>query len=93
MFIGIFLEFGRTTNIVIINSMKAAGDVKFPTILAMCSMWGISVLLSFVLGIVCGLGLNGVWIAMAADEIFRGVVVAVRWKRGSWRGRRVVSEK
>lgn len=34
MFIAIILEFGRTTNLVIINSMKAAGDVKFPTALA-----------------------------------------------------------
>lgn len=92
MFIGIFLEFGRTTNIVIINSMKASGDVKFPTILGMCSMWGISVLGAFVLGKVLGLGLIGIWIAMAADEIFRGVAVAIRWKRGSWRGRRVVED-
>lgn len=92
MFIGIFLEFGRTTNIVIINSMKAAGDVKFPTILGICSMWGISVVGSFVLGIVLNLGLVGAWIAIAADEIFRGVVVAIRWKRGGWRGRRIVDE-
>lgn len=92
MFIGIFLEFGRSTNIVIINSMKASGDVKFPTVLGMCSMWGFSVLGAFVLGKVAGLGLCGVWIAMAADEIFRGLVVAIRWKRGSWRGRRVVED-
>jgi putative MATE family efflux protein len=91
MFIGIFLEFGRTTNIVIINSMKAAGDVKFPTILGMCSMWGISVLGSFVLGKVLGLGLCGIWIAMAGDEIFRGVVVAIRWRRGKWREKRLVN--
>lgn len=90
MFIGIFLEFGRCTNIVIIDSMKAAGDVKFPVMLGIFSMWCICVLLAFILGIVCGMGLIGVWIAMAADEIFRGIVVAVRWKRGTWRGKRVV---
>ena len=91
MFIAIFLEIGRTTNIVIINSMKAAGDVKFPTILAIFSMWGISVLLSYVLGIVMGMGLAGVWIGMACDEIFRGIVVFIRWQRGTWRGKRIVS--
>lgn len=91
MFIAIFLEIGRTTNLVIINSMKAAGDVKFPTILAIFSMWGISVLLAYVLGIVMGMGLAGVWIGMACDEIFRGIVVFIRWKRGTWRGKRIVS--
>ncbi len=92
MFIAIFLEIGRTTNIVIINSMKAAGDVNFPTILAIFSMWGISVVFAYVLGIVLGMGLAGVWIGMACDEIFRGIVVFIRWKRGTWRGKRVVSE-
>ncbi|MGN0500151.1 MAG: MATE family efflux transporter [Ruminococcus sp.] len=91
MFIAIFLEIGRTTNIVVINSMKAAGDVKFPTILAIFSMWGISVLLAYALGIVLGMGLAGVWIGMACDEIFRGIVVFIRWKRGTWRGKRIVS--
>lgn len=90
MFIAIFLEFGRTTNIVVINSMKAAGDVKFPTVLAIFSMWGLSVLIAYILGVVLGMGLTGVWIGMAADEIFRGIVVFIRWLRGSWKGKSVV---
>lgn len=90
MLISIFLEIGRTTNIVIIGSMKAAGDVKFPTIMGICSMWGISVLFAFVLGISFNTGLIGVWIAMAGDEIFRGIVVLIRWIKGSWRGKSVV---
>ena len=90
MLISVFLEIGRTTNIVIIGSMKASGDVKFPTIMGICSMWGISVLFAFVLGISLNMGLIGVWIAMAGDEIFRGIVVFIRWMRGSWRGKSVV---
>lgn len=91
MLVAVFLEFGRSTNLVIINSMKAAGDVKFPTILGIASMWGVSVLFSFLFGIVFGWGLVGVWIAMACDEVLRGVVVFIRWKRGTWRGKSVVS--
>lgn len=92
MFVAIILEFGRTTNIVIINSEKAAGDVKFPTILAIFSMWFICVLFAFIFGKVLGLGLVGVWIALAADEIFRGIAVAIRWKRGTWRGKRIIND-
>lgn len=92
MFVAIFLEIGRTINLVIINSMKAAGDVKFPTIIGIISMWGFAVLMSYVFGVLLGWGLVGVWIAMALDEIFRGIVVLIRWKKGSWRNKRVIED-
>lgn len=92
MFICIFLEIGRTANLVIINSMRAAGDVKFPTYLGMASMWGVSVLLGYILGITLGYGLIGIWIAMALDEILRGIVVYIRWRRGTWRNHRIVGK-
>lgn len=90
MFISIFLEIGRTINLVVIHSMKAAGDIKFPTVLGIASMWGISVLFAYLLGNVLNLGLAGVWIAMALDEIFRGIIVLIRWLKGSWRNKRIV---
>ena len=92
LFVCVFLEIGRTANLVIINSMRAAGDIKFPTYLGMASMWGVSVLLGYVFGIVLDMGLVGIWIAMAMDEILRGVVVFVRWLRGSWRNKSVVEK-
>ena len=90
MLICIFLEIGRTVNLVIINSMRAAGDVKFPTLLGMASMWGVSVLFGYIFGIAMGYGLTGIWIAMAMDEILRGIVVYIRWIRGGWRGKKIV---
>ena len=92
LFVCVFLEIGRTANLVIINSMRAAGEIKFPTYLGMASMWGVSVLLGYVFGIVLDMGLVGIWIAMAMDEILRGVVVFVRWLRGSWRNKSVVEK-
>lgn len=89
--IAFVLEFGRCVNLVVIQSMRAAGDVVFPTVLGIVSMWGISVVFAWLLGIIFKLGLPGVWCAMAADEIFRAVVVLVRWKMGCWRGKSVVS--
>ena len=91
MLVDIFLEIGRSTNLVVINSMRAAGDIQFPTILGIVSMWGVSALFAFILGIGLGWGLVGVWIAMAADEILRGIIVFARWIKGSWRGKSVVS--
>lgn len=87
LMIGIILEMGRSTNLVIIKAMRAAGDNKFPTYLGMASMWIVSVLGGFILGKALGLGLIGIWIAMAADECIRGIIVFIRWKKGSWRGK------
>lgn len=60
MIMTVILEPGRTFNLVIINSLRAAGDVKFPVYMGIVSMWGISVTLSYLLGIYFGLGLIGV---------------------------------
>ena len=92
MFICIFLEIGRCTNLVVINSMRAAGDIKFPTFLGMASMWGVSVLFSYILGIAFHGGIIGIWIAMAMDELLRGIIVIIRWIKGTWRDKRVVDD-
>ncbi len=92
LFISIFLEIGRTANLVIINSMRAAGDIIFPTYLGMASMWGVSVLFAYIFGIVLNMGLIGIWIAMAMDEVLRGIIVYIRWRCGGWRNHRVVDK-
>ena len=92
MFVAIFLEIGRCINLIVIRSMRSAGDVVFPTVLGIGSMWGISVVFTWILGIFFHLGIVGAWIAMAADEIFRGIVVFIRWIVGSWRGKSVVEK-
>lgn len=80
----IILEPGRTFNLVIINSLRAAGDVKFPVYMGILSMWGVGVTLSYLLGIHFGLGLIGVWIAFAADEWLRGLFMLWRWRSRVW---------
>lgn len=92
MLVAVLLEVGRCINLVVIQSMRAAGDVVFPTVLGICSMWGVSVFLSWLLGIHFKLGLLGVWISMASDELLRGVIVFVRWKLGTWRGKSLVEK-
>jgi Na+-driven multidrug efflux pump len=39
---------------------------------------------SWLLGEVLGLGLVGVWIAYAADEWLRGLIMWRRWARHGW---------
>ncbi len=87
------LEFGRTTNIVVIACMRGAGDVYFPTICAVLSNWIISVAGSYLLAVVFGMGIYGLWIALAADECVRGILMIIRWKSGAWKNKRVVKDR
>ncbi len=85
-----FLELGRTTNIVVIACLRGAGDVYFPTICAIFSMWLVSVLGAYIFAVVLGMGIYGLWIALALDEILRGVLMVWRFKGGKWRTKAIV---
>ena len=80
----LLLEPGRVVNIVVINGLRATGDVKFPIFLGLLSMWGVWVPLAWLLGLKMGWGLPGVWIAMMCDEWLRGMMMYRRWKHRRW---------
>lgn len=84
MIINLFLEFGRTTNLVIISCLRGAGDVFFPTACAIFSNWVLSVGGAYLLAVVLGMGIYGLWIAIALDECFRGVLMIFRWHGSRW---------
>jgi putative MATE family efflux protein len=92
MMVVVFLEGGRLLNLVLIQSLRAAGDVVFPVIIAVFSMLGVSVGLAYLLGIHLGLGLVGIFLGLAADELTRGLIVLSRWIKGSWKGKQVIQE-
>lgn len=85
-----FVELGRVFNIVIIWGLKATGDVKYPVFIGVFSMWLISTLGSYVLGVYFGLGLAGIWVAMALDEILRGGLMYRRLRSGKWKSQSLV---
>ena len=89
----IVLEPGRAFNLVVINCLRAAGDVRFPVYLGILSMWGIAVTVSYTLGIYFGLGLVGIWIAFILDEWFRGLLMLWRWRGRKWQSMSFVKEK
>ncbi|AOR23839.1 MATE family efflux transporter [Clostridium taeniosporum] len=91
LFIDIFLEFGRAFNLVIIRGMQAAGDIKYPIFIGVLSMWIVATGLSYVFGIVFKMGLVGIWLAMMCDECLRGLIFYIRWRRGKWRAKCIVT--
>jgi Na+-driven multidrug efflux pump len=95
IFSNFILEAGRSRNLILVSSLRAAGDVRFPLYIGLISMWVFRVLLSYPLALDgfelfgisysgFGLGVMGVWIAMTLDWLFRGIIFAVRFIRGTW---------
>lgn len=66
------------------QTLRAAGDVACPMVIAVVSMWVFRVILSYILGLYLGMGLIGVWLAMIADWVFRSICFTVRYKRKKW---------
>jgi len=84
LLLSILLETGRTLNIVIINSLRASGDAKYPVYIGLISMVGMSLPLGYFFVFHMNLGLAGIWLAIAADEWTRAVIVFFRWKSRTW---------
>jgi len=85
LLVAIAHEPGRNFNTIINPALKGAGDVRFPVIVGIIGMWCVGTFGAWLLGVHLKLGLVGVWIAMAADEWSRGIVMLIRWRSGAWK--------
>src|SRR5699024_10029632 len=89
----IILEPGRAFNIVMISSLRAAGDVKFPVYIGIIVMWGIGITSAWFFAIYLGLGLTGIWISFIADEWVRGLFMLRRWQKKQWVSMNFIHQK
>jgi Na+-driven multidrug efflux pump len=93
LWITVLLEPGRTSNIVVITALRAAGDARFPVLVGSVSMVVIMGFGSWLLGVYFGWGLVGVWVAYALDESVRGGIMAARWFGLGWVKQAVASRR
>lgn len=75
---------------IVTSFLRAAGDVKFPMVVSISSMFCFRVLFSKILGVYFGLGLLGVFIGMYMDWYCRIILYAWRFKKGKWEKMTVV---
>jgi Na+-driven multidrug efflux pump len=91
LLIALLLEPFRAFNIILGGALRGAGDYQFPILIGVVSMWGVSVALSYYLGIYWALGVAGVWFAFATDEGLRGLLMLARWRSRIWERKAMVS--
>ena len=93
LLLSFLLETGRPLNIVLINSLRAAGDATFPVVMGVFSMVAMSLPLGYFLVFHLELGLAGIWLAIAADEWTRAVIMFFRWRSRKWENYSLVEGK
>ncbi|WP_308525865.1 MATE family efflux transporter [uncultured Veillonella sp.] len=85
------LEIGRSVNIVMVQCLQAAGDIRTPMLVGVFGMWLCAVTLSYIFGLQLGWGLLGIWWAMAIDEGVRALIFVWRWQSGKWKNRKLIA--
>lgn len=80
--IELFAEPLYAASIVATGALRGAGDTFIPSIMNLVSIWGVRLVLAFIL--VPIYGLSGAWIAMCIELCFRGTIFLIRLARGKW---------
>ena len=83
--IDLLVQLPRAINNISEGALSANGDVKITFITSTLSCWLGSVALSYVLCVLLGWGLIGLWLAFAADETMKSIIYIFRWRSGKWR--------
>lgn len=79
-----FLVLSWPTSYTMPSTLRSASDSLFPTIVSLSVLWLISVGLSYLLAIVAGLGLWGVWIANWTGWTVRTALFMYRFHSRKW---------
>lgn len=72
--------------------LRASGDVKYTTAVAMLSMFLFRITIGYLLAIVMGFGVIGIWAGMYADWLVRGILFGIRYFRRKWLDRTLIRD-
>ncbi|MBR2066970.1 MAG: MATE family efflux transporter [Solobacterium sp.] len=80
--IELYIEALFAASIVATGALRGAGDTFVPGLINLFSMWVVRLISAYFLSQI--LGLKGVWIAMALDNSFAGIMILIRLKSEKW---------
>jgi Na+-driven multidrug efflux pump len=66
------------------SALRAAGDSRFTSVMAMLSMWLFRVVMGYVFGVLLGMGIFGIWLAMELEWGVRGLIFTTRLRGDKW---------
>lgn len=90
LLVDVFLEIGRSANLVYGYALKTSGDAVFPMVIAVVFMFLCAVGGTWLFGMKLGYLAVGAYVGMALDECIRAVLMCGRWRSGKWKRLKLV---
>lgn len=84
MIAAVAMAFFWSTSNVLPSVLRAAGDVNFTSYVSLITMWVVRVGMGYVVSMVLGAGIAGVWICMGIEWAVRTVIFAWRFHKDVW---------
>ncbi|MBO5070387.1 MAG: MATE family efflux transporter, partial [Roseburia sp.] len=79
-----FLQPFQSSQFIIAGGLRGAGDTKATAKITFITVLIVRPIVAIVL-VKLGLGLYGAWLAMAADQLLRSLLVLLRYQSGKWK--------
>lgn len=90
LLIDVFICMGRSFNHSFNYGLRSAGYVFVPMVVANSSIWLVNVGIGYVLSVVLGWGVFGIWVAQMLDEWIRGLFAMGFWLSKRWENSLIV---
>lgn len=91
LYVDIFLEIGRASNLIFGHALKTSGDATYPMIIAVTFVFLIAAGGTWLFGVKMGMMVVGAYIAMAMDECVRAIFMFLRWHKGRWKNKNLIN--
>ncbi len=80
----IFIQPGFAFNTVLLQSLRAVGDVRVPVIASVGLTWGLGLPLAWLFCVEAGYGVEGIWYALIIEEALKACFMLWRWHARGW---------
>lgn len=74
----------QVSQVIYMGCLRGAGDTGYTAFASIISVTIIRTIFSYIFGYTLGLGINGVWMGILADQVSRFIFGSVRFKQGNW---------
>ncbi len=66
------------------QGLRGVGDTRWTFLITTFASWGLRLPAAWVLGVIMGMGLRGVWLGMCGEIVLRALLFAWRFCNGGW---------
>ena len=89
----IILTFFNTVNIVLLNALKAVGDVNRPVLFNLGITFAIALPLGYIAVTQLDLGVKGLWYVYLLEEGLKAIIMFTLWQSKKWHKYKVVEQE